>query len=86
MKVQNNTSGVIKVAVNKWGDSGSTTYYTKEKNSSGSWSRSDSRGFVMMIERPNQQARPYYVLAKSYVEVWNNEVKRDYRVIQPIDN
>ncbi|KAF2075690.1 hypothetical protein CYY_003003 [Polysphondylium violaceum] len=37
------------VSVNKWGDAGETTPYKVNRNTSETWDRSDTRGFIVNI-------------------------------------
>lgn len=83
IKVTNNSRHQIKVAVNKWGNNdGTDRYYPINVDDTEKWDRSDKRGFVMVVERNGQ--RPYFVHYDSRIDVTDNEVKNDGRVLQPI--
>jgi hypothetical protein len=49
ISVRNDTGHTIDVAINQWGDDAQTTFFTIKANETESWSRSDGRGFVMVI-------------------------------------
>jgi len=51
IKVTNNSSDSIKVAINQWGEGGNTDFFSIESNESDSWDRSSNLGFVMAIQR-----------------------------------
>ena len=83
IKVTNNASQQIKVAINKWGDEGSTTYYSKSQGESGTWDRSDDRGFVMMVKKGGS-TEPYYVQHDSNIIVDKSQVTDHGSTITPI--
>jgi hypothetical protein len=82
IKVTNNSSDIIKVAINQWGEEGSTDFFSIESNESDSWDRSSNLGYVMAIQRRGSQAT-YYVLSDSEITVDDTSVKDNGRVISP---
>ncbi len=83
IKVTNNASQKIRVSINKWGDSGDTTYFSINQGESGKWSRSDDRGFVMMVKKGGA-TEPYYVQHDSEIVVHSNRVTDNGSVITSI--
>jgi hypothetical protein len=79
IKVHNKTNSSIGISINHWGDSGKTGFYTVSGDSVESWSRSDSRGFVMFL-REGAMSGPYYVKADSTVTIHSNRVDNAVRV------
>lgn len=63
------------VAINRWCDSGSIEVYSILPGKSGTWGRSDPRGFIMSMalanaaELPEGNYEPYYVLPNSIIEL-----------------
>jgi len=47
--VYNHSGSKKEVAINHWGDSGSTKFYPIDDDKSASWSRSDKMGYVMVV-------------------------------------
>ncbi len=74
--VTNMRDSDIEVAINQWGDNGSTGYYTIHSgNKSGTWNRGSSRGFVMMVKDKDSITEiPYYVQHNSNVQVHEDKV------------
>ncbi len=71
MKVTNNTSAKISVAVSRWGADGNTDYYSIECGKDDTWARSDERGFIMSI-RAKTSTHSYFVKYNSDIYVSNN--------------
>jgi hypothetical protein len=71
MKVTNNTSGKISVAVSRWGTDGSTDYFNIECGKYDTWDRSDERGFIMSL-RANTSTHSYFIKYNSDIYVSNN--------------
>jgi hypothetical protein len=82
IKVTNNSSDVIKVAINKWDEDCSTDFFSIESNESDSWGRSNNLGYVMALQKRASQAT-YYVLSDSEITVDDTSVKDNGRVISP---
>jgi len=69
----NNTSGIkIDVAINHWGDDGSTGFYTIKDGDSEQWARSNNLGFVMVITQhkvDREEGTYWYVKADKEIYV-----------------
>ncbi|AZD07608.1 MULTISPECIES: hypothetical protein [Pseudomonas] len=81
--VTNNSSNPIEVAINHWGSDGDTSFFSVGNGKQETWDRSDSRGFVLSLKKNGAQ-HPYYVQASSKIEVDNNAVKDQGRLIEPL--
>lgn len=73
----------LKVSINKWGDSGNTTYFPIDTRSPESWNRTDTRGFVMSVKKHGDLDN-YYVFAGSKVSISEKSVIRDGKEIHPL--
>lgn len=58
--ITNGASGLIKVAVGTWHKDGSDDYYTIEQGNTETWSRSDSRGYLMAVQG-QAKTNEYYI-------------------------
>ena len=59
-----NTTQTLDVCLSSWGSNESTAYATIAPNQTHDFTRTDPRGFVMMVRNGSSgQALPYYVLA-----------------------
>jgi hypothetical protein len=76
ISVQNTCEGSIEVAINLWGETGHTKFYTIESGNSEYWDRSDGRGFIMRVKTLGSAGvdAPYYVYADSNVVVTDSSV------------
>jgi len=74
IKVTNQNSSSIKVAISKWGREGNTSYFTIQKGKNETWSRSDSKGFIMRLNDAGNLDGPYYVDATATVVVNTSNV------------
>ncbi|MCL1127547.1 hypothetical protein [Shewanella surugensis] len=85
MTISVGNSGVasLEVSINKWGDSGDTSYFTVTGGDPETWDRTDERGFVMAVKK-NSNVNKYYVIANSFIIVSNENVSMNDIVIQPI--
>ncbi|MCB2254439.1 hypothetical protein KTQ74_21215 [Pseudomonas chlororaphis] len=83
--VKNNTSNKIEVAINQWGNDGQTGYFPIAVDQSDTWSRTDSRGFVLSLRKGGTE-KPYYVQSDSSIVVGISDVKDNGRVISPLSN
>lgn len=66
----NNHSGVrLYACINQWGDSGKTGWFKFDKRET--WSRTDSRGFVLGVSKSASGSNPsmYYVKAGGTVNI-----------------
>ncbi|MEM9271680.1 MAG: hypothetical protein AAGA80_01775 [Cyanobacteria bacterium P01_F01_bin.143] len=84
MKLYNETTKHIQVAVNRWGDKGNTGYCRVSPGKTETWSRSDTRGFIMSIERAGETAKPYFVTCESEVKVYKDKITESASTIQPL--
>ncbi|CBJ80219.1 Unnamed protein product [Xenorhabdus bovienii str. Jollieti] len=82
MKIINNTQSNIIVSVNKWGDDGQTGRFTVSPGRSGSWNRTDERGFVMAILKKGVQDS-FYIFSDSDIKVFDSYVTDNGRRIKP---
>lgn len=71
IQVVNDALRTIEVSINEWGDA-KTGYYSISPNGRESWSRSDSRGFVMYVKGSNSGNGPWYVKAGSVIKFHEN--------------
>jgi|GEM_PF-3848643 len=55
------------MAINKWGSTGSTKFYTLKPSCKETWARTDWRGFVLSV-RFRGSVSPYFVLPSSTIE------------------
>ncbi len=62
MKITNKSGKTVELSVNKWGDSGNTSYFTVKNDKSESWGRSDVRGFVLSLSQGGS-TYPFLIMA-----------------------
>ena len=73
IKVKNESTNSIEVAINKWGNDGDTNYFAIHTSNSESWDRADPRGFILSLKM-NAKVKPYIVLFDSNIVVNNESV------------
>lgn len=83
IKVTNNCSYEIQVAINQWGNNGDTGVFPIIPGNSESWDRTDERGFIMIVEKVGAKS-PYYVNKGSEILVANDGVKNHGVILRPI--
>ncbi|MBI6549931.1 hypothetical protein [Xenorhabdus lircayensis] len=84
MIVTNNTIYIISVSVNRWStESGAGDgWFDIQPGDNESWSRSDSRGYIVSIASEGETIS-YFALSDSSIAVYQNFVEDDGRVIKP---
>jgi len=75
--VTNKCKAPIGVSISKWSGSGSGSKYTIMEDKSESWGRSDSRGFLMRVER-DAGAETYYVVSGETITVHAETITSKY--------
>ncbi|AZD28836.1 hypothetical protein [Pseudomonas chlororaphis] len=83
INVTNNSSHTIEVAINHWGKDGDTRFFSIASGNHESWDRSDSRGFVLSLQKNGAQ-NPYYAQASSDIKVDINGVTDQGEPIYPL--
>jgi hypothetical protein len=82
--VANKTDHAISVSINHWGKDGNTDYFTIAPGKTEHWDRSDTRGFVMVVNI-NQSINPYYVFHSDIIYVNEDSVTtQDGLTLKPI--
>ena len=71
--VYNDSSSKKDVAINHWGPDGSTNFYTIDGSKSGSWTRTDNRGFIMVVTEHNKD--------RKYGSYWYVQIDKDIHII-----
>lgn len=84
MKVTNKTEQSIKVSINKWGNSGDTSYFSIGPYKTGTWDRSDERGFVMLVSIDGT-SKPYYIQSNHDIIIYSDSVKNGNKDIFPVN-
>ncbi len=68
--INNKNKQKAAVAINRWGDDGSTSFFDISTGKTEEWDRTNSKGFVMSVKfgtGDHEKIKPYYVLADSYI-------------------
>ena len=83
--ITNGASRVVKVAVSSWktDSNPSEDYFSIEQGSSDTWSRSDSRGYLMLVQDLAQTSE-YYVSSSSKIVIEDDRVKDHGQTIRPL--
>ena len=85
IRVKNSSEATIRVAINRWGTGGDTTFFSIAPGEQRPpWGRRDRKGFVMALDREGS-VRPYYVVVGSVVEVTEDTVTDRGVTMEPID-
>ncbi|TAF11062.1 MAG: hypothetical protein EAZ77_02050 [Nostocales cyanobacterium] len=92
IKVTNSSSFTdIEVCINKWGDTGDTSYSIITKGTTETWDRTDERGFVMGIKQQSNEKQYYVMKGYDYViedEGGSFKVKNEttHREVKPVEH
>ncbi|OTA14856.1 hypothetical protein Xvie_03259 [Xenorhabdus vietnamensis] len=86
LKVTNNTLKKVEISINYWStDKGGATdkyYVVNPGETTGSWNRSDSRGYVMAMKK-NDINSSYAISSNSHVIIYDLSVTNNNLLILP---
>lgn len=75
IKVYNRSERNMDVAISFWGSGGSREFYPIDKQENGSWSRSNTLGFIMVItERGASRTDGTYWYVKANTDIYINSL------------
>lgn len=84
IQVTNDLNKKISVAINQWGNDGSTKPYDIVSNATETWDRTDQRGFIMTLETDDEKDI-YFVTCNSKITA-SNIVPNDSKSGVAVDN
>ena len=79
MKVTNNSHKCMEVSVNTWGSGGSDKWYTLEEGQTGSWDRTDDRGYLLVASEDHAHIKTYtyYVRHNETVKLYEDGLAKN---------
>ncbi|MCK3852726.1 MULTISPECIES: hypothetical protein [unclassified Pseudomonas] len=83
--ITNGASRIVKVAVSAWhtDTTPSEDYYPIEQGNSDTWTRSDSRGYLMVVQGL-AKTNEYYISSSSKIVIEDDRVKDHGQSISPL--